>query len=526
MNFGIPSFNSLISDFKSLKSPFPEMKEQTKEIKPLIKIQIDFIYEENKVSDLIQKENSFRLFSKSSTILIEKEKLNSELDKRLSALTVPTKSGAVYILKFNYFADNIDIKQVTDCIELLINSEYKIDYTHNNIIQYLKAFTIFDIRERQDEAISQLLIKLNNENIIYFIKYVQSLYESSLSSHYKQTHSNGNLSLDYLLTYTYWLASYLVVKTNNIAVIDISTIKFDKYCFDSIIKFNAGRLITFTQSSISIEKDELIYKVNPKEKESNGILSLNTIKCSLLMLKQVKLKYKEVMQYYYKENEYFNTGRVTRTRSSEGIINDYPHYYQLKLDNDPDLQMFAVRLNENSNFILSRSKANFNKHSEDYIGEIEANFWGTQFDIYDNGSDKALVEKIGTSIVDERRVLGKIIYETNIMGECPRYFRSELFTVTGQTQNGTPIIQKHDLKNLEPEWNVRMNCYCLNFYGRVKKASARNFQMIYPDDRDSIILQHGKENSNEFNIDFREPFNYVTAFAHSLVSIGRKRVVS
>ncbi len=49
--------------------------------------------------------------------------------------------------------------------------------------------------------------------------------------------------------------------------------------------------------------------------------------------------------------------------------------------------------------------------------------------------------------------------------------------------------------------------------------------MIYTHDKDEILLQHGKENSNEFNIDFKEPFNFITAFAHSLVSIGRKRVV-
>jgi tubby-related protein 1 len=102
------------------------------------------------------------------------------------------------------------------------------------------------------------------------------------------------------------------------------------------------------------------------------------------------------------------------------------------------------------------------------------------------------------------------------MGECPRYFGIEI----NQDSN------VHKLENLKPEFNNDMDCYCLNFYGRVKKASAKNFQIIYPGDPDNIILQHGKVNRDEFNIDFREPFNFVNAFAVSLVSIGKKRVVS
>jgi tubby-related protein 1 len=102
------------------------------------------------------------------------------------------------------------------------------------------------------------------------------------------------------------------------------------------------------------------------------------------------------------------------------------------------------------------------------------------------------------------------------MGECPRYFKMQI-------HQGKEV---HKLENLKPEWNDHMDCYCLNFYGRVRKASAKNFQVIYPDDPDNIILQHGKVNRDEFNIDFREPFNYILGFAVSLAAIGKKRVVS
>jgi len=102
------------------------------------------------------------------------------------------------------------------------------------------------------------------------------------------------------------------------------------------------------------------------------------------------------------------------------------------------------------------------------------------------------------------------------MGECPRFFEIDIY----ENQ------ERHRLSNLKPEWNEDMDCYCLNFYGRVKRASAKNFQIVYPDDSDNILLQHGKVTRDEFNIDFREPLNFVTAFAISLISIGKKRVVS
>lgn len=102
------------------------------------------------------------------------------------------------------------------------------------------------------------------------------------------------------------------------------------------------------------------------------------------------------------------------------------------------------------------------------------------------------------------------------MGECPRYFKESVFQGN----------QVHNLSNLKPEWNEALDCYCLNFFGRVKKASAKNFQMVYDEDPDNIILQHGKVSADEYNIDFREPFNFVNAFAISLVAIGKKRVVS
>eukprot|EP00959_Pyramimonas_sp_CCMP1952_P379531 7950155-Pyramimonas_sp.AAC.1 len=48
------------------------------------------------------------------------------------------------------------------------------------------------------------------------------------------------------------------------------------------------------------------------------------------------------------------------------------------------------------------------------------------------------------------------------------------------------------MQNKPPKWNEQMQAYCLNFHGRVKLASVKNFQLVAEDNKDHIILQFGK----------------------------------
>ena len=44
-------------------------------------------------------------------------------------------------------------------------------------------------------------------------------------------------------------------------------------------------------------------------------------------------------------------------------------------------------------------------------------------------------------------------------------------------------------------------------------------------DNEMPLLTHGKISKNEFNLDYRAPFNSLVAFTISLSAIGKKRVV-
>lgn len=97
------------------------------------------------------------------------------------------------------------------------------------------------------------------------------------------------------------------------------------------------------------------------------------------------------------------------------------------------------------------------------------------------------------------------------------------------------------LKNKAPRWHEQLQCWCLNFRGRVTVASVKNFQLIASTqppvagastttssqpttqtDHDKIILQFGKVGKDMFTMDYRYPLSAFQAFAICLSSFDTK----
>ncbi|MFS7985788.1 putative transcription factor TUBBY family [Helianthus anomalus] len=94
------------------------------------------------------------------------------------------------------------------------------------------------------------------------------------------------------------------------------------------------------------------------------------------------------------------------------------------------------------------------------------------------------------------------------------------------------------LKNKSPRWHEQLQCWCLNFRGRVTIASVKNFQLIaalpaagtsqsvpqplpHPE-HDKVILQFGKVGKDMFTMDYRYPLSAFQAFAICLSSFDTK----
>lgn len=91
------------------------------------------------------------------------------------------------------------------------------------------------------------------------------------------------------------------------------------------------------------------------------------------------------------------------------------------------------------------------------------------------------------------------------------------------------------LKNKQPRWHEQLQCWCLNFRGRVTVASVKNFQLVASrqpqtqgtgatgaPEQDKVILQFGKVGKDMFTMDYRYPLSAFQAFAICLSSFDTK----
>ncbi|KAL4466569.1 hypothetical protein ABPG72_010620 [Tetrahymena utriculariae] len=245
--------------------------------------------------------------------------------------------------------------------------------------------------------------------------------------------------------------------------------------------------------------------------------------------------------------QYFNVER-TRTEHAFDINfseNDYPHVYHLKPMHNNEQILIGIQRHEHSQIELYLEPvysqyvdtSKYQKYEYNYVGYIDRNYWGTEFVLYNQGyqSKSSTLDK--EMVLNNQRDLSyqllryflkgeyyqdktysiKINYETNIMAEQPRKFTAKVFNY-----KENKFI---DLKSLDPIYNQETQTYQLNFYGRAKKASARNFQVQDINDEDQIFLLHGKNTKNSFSVDFSYPLNILQAFTFSIVSISKKYLV-
>ncbi|XP_078431166.1 tubby like protein 7 [Wolffia australiana] len=194
------------------------------------------------------------------------------------------------------------------------------------------------------------------------------------------------------------------------------------------------------------------------------------------------------------------------------------------------------RRGAHSEFIISLDADNLSQGTNAYVGKLSSDFLGTKFTIYD-GQPPSLSggswgcfasNRVSPQTATGKFEIGHVAYKFNLLrSRGPRRMACAVQCPTGgadSEKNGTFFLQ-----NKAPRWHEHLQCWCLNFHGRVTVASVKNFQLVAglpgggrAGDDEPVLLQFGKVGDDLFTMDYRHPLSAFQAFAISLTSFGTK----
>ena len=131
---------------------------------------------------------------------------------------------------------------------------------------------------------------------------------------------------------------------------------------------------------------------------------------------------------------------------------------------------------------------------------------------------------------ENNNLIEEIIYEFNFKGiNGPTKLKILLPKITKNEKSLVNITQNkklvYNMKNKSPVYNDFFKVYTLQFIRRKVIPNEKNFQIIFSDykeDHNDILLQFAQSENNEFILDFKHPFNYITAFALAITAMASR----
>lgn len=209
-------------------------------------------------------------------------------------------------------------------------------------------------------------------------------------------------------------------------------------------------------------------------------------------------------------------------------------------------------------YIISLDADDVSQGSNAYVGKLSSDFLGTNFTIYDSqpphdgakpsssrASRRFASKQISPQVPAGNFQVGQVSYKFNLLKS--RGPRRMICSLNCPVSVEAPIDKQMDnakmmksgslnsdytiLKNKAPRWHEHMQCWCLNFHGRVTVASVKNFQLVAimdqsqpggKGDEETVLLQFGKVGDDTFTMDYRQPLSAFQAFAVCLTSFGTK----
>ena len=153
--------------------------------------------------------------------------------------------------------------------------------------------------------------------------------------------------------------------------------------------------------------------------------------------------------------------------------------------------------------------------------------WDEQY--MDTEQTSKLVERWqtmkATTVLEKRKFSDKLLRRKKTKEQTSKYNAVE------QVEQAQLLI----LDTKQPEWSAKLNAWTLNFSGRVKQPSKRNFMLVIQQDDQALVnefgqkkplLRFGKISKDRYALDFSYPLSPVQAMGIALTTFAQKLMVT
>ncbi|KAE8699119.1 Tubby-like F-box protein 7 [Hibiscus syriacus] len=181
-------------------------------------------------------------------------------------------------------------------------------------------------------------------------------------------------------------------------------------------------------------------------------------------------------------------------------------------------------------YIMSLDADDLSQGSNAYVGKLSSDFLGTNYKIFDSqpphSGAKPASSRASRRFASTRRMVCLIKCPLQEEKDNDKHLDDTKMKMPTNAASGHTV-----LKNKAPRWHEHLQCWCLNFHGRVTVASVKNFQLsatVYPSqpgrkgDKETVVPQFGKVGDDTFTMDYRQPLSAFLAFSIGLTSFGTK----
>lgn len=195
-----------------------------------------------------------------------------------------------------------------------------------------------------------------------------------------------------------------------------------------------------------------------------------------------------------------------------------------------------------ANYVVSLDQFDLAKDSANCTAKFRANFVGTEYTLCSRSvTNRAEYDREELSVAFKQTVLQATNGPRTMMIAAPL---PELAWIPVEKDGSDTVaycLEKARLRELgpaierklsfmsnrPPEWDERIKAHTLDFHGRVKASSVKNFQLVAWDHNsdtrgNELLLQFGKVDDTIYALDFGYPLTAKRAFAIALASLDTK----